>query len=86
MAFAALSKIFGRARCNDLPAPSTTFWAEIDDPIGGLDDVNIVLDHHQGVASVGESIQDLHEAINISHAMSAMHAAPTAVARLLRLA
>jgi len=34
----------GGAFSDYLAAGCTTFWAEIDDPVGGLDDVEIVLD------------------------------------------
>jgi hypothetical protein len=36
-------------------------WAEVDDPIGALDDIEVVLDDDECVAGVGEPVEDLDE-------------------------
>ena len=45
---------FGRALRDDLAAGLAAFRAEINDPIGGLDDVQVVLDDDEGVAGGAE--------------------------------
>jgi hypothetical protein len=39
--------------------------AEIDDPIGVTDNVEVVLDDDDGVAEVGETVQDLKQLADI---------------------
>src|SRR5690606_6211560 len=51
-------------RCSldhDLPAGRASFGADIDDPVGRLDDIQVVLDDHDGVAAVDEAVQDFQE-------------------------
>ena len=36
-------------------AAAAALGAEVDDPVGGLDDVEVVLDHQHGVALVDEA-------------------------------
>ena len=43
------------------PPFTPTAGAKIDHPVGGLDDVEIMLDHHDGIAVVGETVEDLEE-------------------------
>jgi len=49
--------IFRGAGDHDLAAADTAFRAEIDDPVGGLDDVEIVLDDDDGVAVITQPVQ-----------------------------
>jgi len=42
---------------HDLAAADTAFRAEIDDPVGGLDDVEVVLDDDDGVAVIAQPVQ-----------------------------
>jgi hypothetical protein len=44
-----LHHLLRRAR-DDFAALDAAFRAEVDDPVRGLDDIEIVLDHHHGVA------------------------------------
>jgi hypothetical protein len=39
--------LFGRASGDDFAALIAAFWAEIDEPIGGLDDVEIVFNDEE---------------------------------------
>src|SRR5262245_8847311 len=51
-------------RCSlrhDLAAVATTFRPQVDDPIGGFDDVEIVLDHQQRIAWCTKFEQDLEQ-------------------------
>ena len=45
-----LDDLLGRPDRDDLPALFAAFRPEVDDPVGGLDHVEIVLDHEQAVA------------------------------------
>ena len=46
--------LFGGAGGDDLAAGGAAFGAEVDDPVGGLDDVEIVLDDEERAAAVDE--------------------------------
>jgi hypothetical protein len=46
-------------------ARATAAGAEVDDPVGVLDDVEIVLDHEDGVAGVDEAVQRSQEGLGI---------------------
>src|SRR5690606_8084696 len=49
--------LFRRAGGDDLTAPVTPFGAEIDQPVGGFDHVQVVFDNHYGVAVVTQAMQ-----------------------------
>ena len=51
----------GRARGHDPPAPLAALRAQVDDPVGGLDDVEVVLDHDHAVALVHQPVQHLEQ-------------------------
>src|SRR3954469_14660905 len=57
--------LLGRARGDDPAATSPALRPEIDDPVGRLDDVEVVLDDQDGVAGVDESMQDLEELLDV---------------------
>ena len=46
--------LFGGAVGNDLAAAFAAFRAQVDHPVGGLDHVEIVLDHDQRTAAVDQ--------------------------------
>ena len=48
--------------CDDAPAATTTFWAEIDDVIGAFDDVEVVLDDDHALAVIDETAEHLQQA------------------------
>ncbi len=52
---------FGRALGDDAAATFAAFGAEVDDPVGLLDDVEMVLDDEHGVAEIDEALQDVEE-------------------------
>ena len=56
---------FGAALGDDLAAAVAAFGAEVQDPVGRLDDVEIVLDHHDRVSCVHQSLQDLQETLEV---------------------
>src|SRR5258708_670263 len=52
---------FGRALGDDAAAAFAAFGAEVNDPVGLLDDVKVVLDDEHGVAEIDEALQDVEE-------------------------
>src|SRR5690348_18073904 len=52
-------------RRDHLPASITGLGTEVDHPVGQLDDVEIVLDEHERMPRVHETIEDLGETPNV---------------------
>ena len=44
---------------DDLTAVRSSLRPQVHDPVGGLDDVQVVLDHDDGVARLDEAAQNL---------------------------
>ena len=65
VAFLDLGDILGRAGRDDAPAAVAAFGAEVDDPVGGLDDVEVVLDDDDGVARVDQLVQHFEELCDV---------------------
>src|ERR1700686_3184232 len=61
MRFFHLGNLLGRALRYDAAAAFAAFGAEVDDPVGLLYYVEVVLDDEDGVAEVGETVQDVEE-------------------------
>ena len=59
------SDLFGGAFGDDAAAALAAFGAEVDDPVGVADDVEVVLDDDDGVAEVGEAVQDFEELADV---------------------
>ena len=53
--------LFGGAGGDDLAAGVAAFGAHVDDPVGGLDDVQIVLDDEEGAAAFDELAEGAKE-------------------------
>ena len=53
--------IFRRAFGDDRAARAAGFRAQVDDPVGRLDDVEIVLDHDDRVAQIDQAIEDIEQ-------------------------
>src|SRR5690606_1473038 len=49
--------LLGGAGGDHLAAPRAALRTHIDDPVGGLDDVEVVLDHDHGVAAVDQPVE-----------------------------
>ena len=49
--------LFGGAGGDDLAAAVAAFGAHVDDPVGGFDDVEIVLDDEEGTAAFDEFVE-----------------------------
>ena len=51
-----LGDILGGSDRDDLPAALSPFRAQVDDPVGGLDDIEIVLDDDHGVTVIAQAV------------------------------
>ena len=60
-------KLLWRTLKDDLPALVAPFRSHINDPIGVLDDIQIMLDHDHGVACIHQPVDDLQQMTNIRH-------------------
>lgn len=58
----AFRDFFGCALGDDFTAPWAGFGAEIDEIVGFRGEVHVVLDDHDGVAFVDETVKDIGEA------------------------
>ena len=56
VAFFACSDFFGGALGHNTAAARTPFRPDVDDPVRGFDDLEVVLDHDYGVALVGDCL------------------------------
>ena len=56
-----LAQVFGSAFGHDQAAALAAFGAEVDEPVGRSDDVEVVLDDHQRVAGLQQAAQAAHE-------------------------
>ena len=50
---------------DDATTPRTTFGAEIDDPVGGLNEIEVVLDDDDRVPAVDQALQDSQQQVDI---------------------
>src|SRR5687768_4245977 len=65
MALGRPCHLLGRSFRHDPAARLATFGTQVDDPVGGLDHVEIVLDHHDAVALVDEAVEDLEQEAHV---------------------
>src|SRR3954468_7186943 len=61
----AVGDRLGRAFGNDGAAPTPTFGTHVDDPVGGLDDVEVVLDDDDRVALLDQSRQNTQQLADV---------------------
>ena len=57
-----------RALAHQLAAGVAAFGAQVEDPVGGADDVEVVLDHHQRVPrleQLAERAQELGDVVEV---------------------
>ena len=59
--FAVGGDIFGRAGDDDLSAVLARLGADVDDPVGRFDHVQIMFDHDDGIAEIDQPIQHVEE-------------------------
>src|SRR5262245_33915144 len=60
-----LGDLLGRSDGDHLAARLAALGAEVDDPVGLLDHVEVVLDHEHRVARVGEPLEDLEQLLDV---------------------
>src|SRR6476646_9900646 len=49
--------LFGSSHGHDFPAGIASFGTEIDDPISALDHLQVVLDHHDRMSAIDQSLK-----------------------------
>ena len=54
-----------RPHRHDLAAGVAPLRSQVDHPVGRGDDVELVLDHHDGMAQVGQSMENLEQALDV---------------------
>ena len=59
----SLAIVFGRALGDELAAVFAGFGAEVEDPVGGFDDFEVVFDDEQGVAGIDEFLENALEGV-----------------------
>src|SRR6266852_6637525 len=59
--FFCASDELGGALRDDAAAAFATFGAQVDDPVGLFDDVEMVLDDEHGVAEINKALQDVEK-------------------------
>ena len=57
--------MFRRAAGDDFAAAAAAFRAEIDDPVRGFDDVQVVFDDDDGVAAVAQAVQHVKQLAHV---------------------
>ena len=65
MAGLDLGDVLGRALGDDLTAAEATLGPDVDDPVGVLDDVEVVLDDDDRVALVDEALEDVEQLADV---------------------
>ena len=65
MASGTCRHLLGGAGGDDAPAAVAALGAKIDDPVGGLDHVQVVLDDDDGVARVAQPVQHVEQQLDV---------------------
>ena len=53
--------LFGSALRYDFSSPHATFRPQVDHPVGRLDDLQVVFDHHHGVPLLDEAVEHFEQ-------------------------
>jgi len=61
VAFNLSQYFFGRSARDHLSSSFAAFRAEINDPVGRLDDVEMMLDHHHRIAQLHQTVQHVQQ-------------------------
>jgi hypothetical protein len=67
---ANLGQLLGRAPGNDLAAQIASFRAQFNDPVGGHDHIQVVLDHDHGVAVVAQLVEHFQQVVDVVEVQS----------------
>ncbi len=65
MARVDLRHLFRRGGGDDLPAAIATFRSDVYDPVGNLDDIEVMFDHHHRIALFDQLVQHLEKFAHI---------------------
>ena len=65
MAFRDGGDLFGGADGDDFAAAVSAFGSHVDQPVGGLDDVEVMFDHQHGIAGGDEPIEHGDQLLDI---------------------
>src|SRR5579871_3994583 len=57
--------LFGCALSDDVAASVAALWSHVDEPVRCFDDIHVVFDNQDGVASIYQAMQNIEEALNI---------------------
>ena len=60
-----LRDLLGRSLCDDLTAHIAALGTEVDDVVGCLDQVEVVLDDNHRVAALDKQLQHVDQAVNV---------------------
>lgn len=61
----ALGDGFRRTGDQDFAAAAAAFRAEIDNPVGSFNHIEVVLNHHDGIALIAQLVQDFQQLLDI---------------------
>ena len=64
-AFRRFCDLFGSSGRHDLAAAAPAFRSQIDDPVCGGHDVQIVLDDENGIPAVHQIMEDIQEPLDV---------------------
>ena len=65
VALFTLGHLLGRSLGDNHAARIAAFRTKVDQPVGALDDIEVVLDDHQRVTRIRQTVQDRDEAVHI---------------------
>ena len=60
-----MAQIFGRAVKDNLTTTLTGSWTHVDDPIGSHHHLWIMLNHHQRIAGITQSMHHINHALHV---------------------
>jgi hypothetical protein len=65
MTFRAASNIFGCPLCDKTATFIASSWAEVDEPVGGFDYVQIMLDHEHRMTGIHQALKNLQQQADV---------------------
>lgn len=60
-----LGDVAGGALSDEFAAGAAAVGAEVDDMVGGFDNIEVVLDNQHGVALVGQGVEHREQALDV---------------------
>src|SRR5574337_1349261 len=65
-----LSYLLRPSRRHDLPPVVSALRAQVNNPVGRFDDLQVVLNHQDGVTDISQAMQDLQELADVMEVQS----------------